>query len=346
MYPKHLITVITLVPFAGLSALAQVLPHGSNLVNEDSDAGLVQLVTDPMGFGWYAQDATTWESTYLTDFADYLVAKNDGGDPGLRYEKAGASILELEEVNLVSQGGSNALRNQPLTFFAFDDGADEFFDAYIETDYFGVSWVGDSAGASSMRWRIHAGADPYQVIHWWNHGLFDQQRVTATLHGADGAVRATSTTEFSWPGNDGGNIGFTSFISVNPVAADDYLIIENQGTNVGWRATAIFFTEVEEPYSLYPLDTAFEGTYTDPVFGPIRAIDAAIGDSSFLGLVHAGHYPWIYHYRHGWLLHLSGDHETGLILYSPSLGFMHTRSADQGYFHAYNGGLWDSFLAQ
>jgi hypothetical protein len=329
---------------AAISLNAQILPEGSTLETQDENSNLVQLVTDPMGFGWYTQDATVWESTYLTDFVDYLVAKNDGSDPGLRYEKAGASVLSLESVNLVGEGGSNALRNQPLTFFSFDDGADEFFDQYIETDYFGVSWVGDLEGLSSMSWRVDGGGDLYQVIHWWNHGLYDEQHLTVTLYSADGTARASSASDFLWPGNDGGNLGFTSFITVYPVAADDYLIIENQGTNVGWRATAFYYPEIDEPYSLYPLEATVEGYHFDDVFGYLYVYDNTLGLSTYLGNVFVQSYPWLYQFPLGWLYHLSGDYESGLYLYSPEMGYLFTLGSYGGYYYRYDTDSWSTFF--
>jgi hypothetical protein len=193
-----------------------------------------------------------------------------------------------------------------------------------------------------MRWRVDGGGSPYQVVHWWNHGLYDSQTLTVTLFTADGTPRAESLSTFSWPGNDSGNTGFTSFISVNPVSGDDYLIIENKGTNVGWRATA-FFQEVVEPYSLYPLAATQDGYHFDDTFGYIFVRGPGEGRSTFLGDLYVAGYPWIYQYAVGWLYHVAGDYTGGLYLYSPSLGYLFTVGSYGGLFYSYGDDTWRSF---
>jgi len=319
------------------------LPPGSTLDTTSDNPSRLELVTDVMGFGWWPADAEAWENVHLTDFVDYPLPSSvfSTTAPELRYEKAAADVLSLVEVNMVDLGGSNSVRGQPLTFFSFDDGADEFFDAYFEVDYFAVAWVGSAEPVSSMTWRAEGGAQPYQVIHWWNHGFGDQQTITATLYAADGSVRSSGQSVFVWPGNSNGNIGFTSFISVYPVEATDYLIIENKGTNVGWRATAVYFLEDSgNDYSLYPLNPDSEGIHTDEVFGSVRVFSPEWGDSELVGPIQVAAYPWLFHAHAGWLMHVSGDFMSGMYLYSESLGWLYAQDALDGHAYRYATREW------
>lgn len=333
------------IAYALATPFTFALPPDSTLETVNDNEALVQVLTDPMGFGWYPGDAESWENVHLTDFADYLVASNASA-PGLRYEKAASALLSLEEIFMPELSGANSVRGQPLTFFSFDDGADEFFDAYAEFDYFGVSWVGGATEDSFMRWRVDAGRQPYQVVHWWNHGLNDRQVITATLYAVDGTPRASGSSDFKWPGNANGNYGFTSFITVHPVADTDYLIIENRGTNVGWRATAAYFLENEEPpaYSLYPLTAGDDGYQVDDVFGRIRVETPELGHSDLMGSLYVGDYPWIYQVGIGWVFHYSGTAFAGMYLYSPSIGWIFAHLDFGGYYYYFTApGGWSRF---
>jgi hypothetical protein len=181
------------------------------------------------------------------------------------------------------------------------------------------------------------------VIHWWNHGLGQKQTLTVTLHSADGTPRSSSTSVFLWPGNSGGNTGFTSYITVHPVEASDYLVIRNNGTNVGWRATAVYYLE-ESGYSLYPLEPTIQGYHYDDIFGFLFVHDASLGYSVFMGNLYVAAYPWIYQFPTGWLFHAGGAFPSGLYLYSQAMGWLYVNGNYGGFYYQYDPGQWRNFL--
>ncbi|MCC5805954.1 MAG: hypothetical protein JJU00_06450 [Opitutales bacterium] len=327
----------------GASASGQ-LPGGSTFETENDDPARLFVVTDPMGFGWWPADATSYDPVFLTDYDDYYVPDVSGGPPALAFQKAGADLIQSVIFETPGQSGSNTLRNQPLTFFSFDDATDpgETFDGFFESEYFGVAWGGDIAGDTVFTWRIETGGQPFTVLHWWNHGLNEFQRMTATLYNANGEVLASGNTYFNWPGNENGNVGFTSFIEVNPTGEGDFVIVENQGQNVGWRATAVFLREDDEPppHNPYPLDGGATGVQDDPVFGAIEVLTPEVGMMDWLGLVWFAEYPWIYQAGTGWWFHAGGSHDAAMILWSPDSGWVQIESAWVGWMWSVNESEW------
>lgn len=130
--------------------------------------------------------------------------------------------------------------------------------------YWATSWIGDDAGGNATwEFRVAVDADTLEVWHWWNHGLGNYQLVTATLYNSAGdelvkeTVMEHSTTIFRQ---------YTTIINVTGSAAGDYMLIEHQGTNVGWRGSAVIASStgpVEPefgPFTDYPRESGFADT--------------------------------------------------------------------------------------
>lgn len=253
--------------------------------------------------GWVsAPNFTSDQAINLSVFDDWIIANNAGSVPGVLVQKAGVDFLRLEEINEGVQSGAN--RVDPWhVYFDWDNGTS----LPTAEGYHGVSWVMANAEPYAfMRFRADVGSNSGQIAHFWNHNLqqLPHQRLTVTLHAADGTERARQ--EFI---NSVDTAYYTSLIGFTGEAEGDFIEILNIGQNVGWRATALIFEDVQSP----PPPTVpfiFEDSEQTILLGSDWAWNSVLGNFWY------GTWPWIYQPESESWWHVTGDSEDSYFLLS------------------------------
>jgi hypothetical protein len=282
-------------------------------------------------------------------FLDYLIP-NNSGSAGVVAGRTGGPYIQDTTVSELT-GGANSLAN-PDRFqvvFEWSDGEPLPFGA----DHYGVSWGGWSASeTASLTTRIQfPDTDPVRIYHWFNdgwnyanHDLLEGHNLTVTLYDSGGTPREQFTEVLPSGGAEdifGDHRQFyTARIDVSGHAAGDFLIIRNEGGNVGFRGMAVSRGEAApDPALQYA-----EGQWgDDPRFGPLFGLGGGWVISPAFGVFH-DRYPWIYSPRHGWLLDPRASViADGLYLMSPDLGPLWVTASRGGWFWIHAESRWERF---
>jgi hypothetical protein len=203
---------------------------------------------------------------------------------------------------------------------------------------FGTSFNGADDGEAALHIRVDVDDRLLYVYHWWNFGYGDFENLNLSLHSADGTELDADGFEFNTqiapslgldiaPGADYYSVNFTTIIEVQGTAEGDYLVMENIGTNVGWRGTAVATSRLDGGTSFEP------GWMEHAQLGPVYAFTREVAYSPVMGFVHLYGNRWIYQFDHGYFqLPSAGDIMQGAFLYSMSYGWTYVDAANGSLF--------------
>jgi hypothetical protein len=217
---------------------------------------------------------------------------------------------------------------------------------------FGTSFNGADDGEASLQIRVDVGNRNLVVYHWWNFGYGSFENLNVSLHSEDGTELASTVYAFDTsnaaelgldiaPGADYYSVNFTSIIEVQGSADGDYLLIENIGTNVGWRGTAAATERFHEEETFEP------GWVDDPRLDCIYMITPDVAYSYSLGYVYNYSQDWIYQSLHGLFYVPPGSSiEEGAYFYGLDYGYAFVLSANGGWFQyaPFGESDWANFL--
>lgn len=182
-------------------------------------------------------------------FVDYLIP-NNSGSAGITAQKDGGMYITAS--NIDTFGGANNLITPDIlqVVFEWSDGTPLPFGS----EFYGVTWGGWSADAvTTLTTRVDlASSEEVTVYHWFNdgwnyadggHSVLSGHVLTITQYTAGGTEVASETTTIPSGGAEdffGDHRMFcSSIITATATAAGDYLIITNEGGNVGYKGTAV-----------------------------------------------------------------------------------------------------------
>lgn len=217
---------------------------------------------------------------------------------------------------------------------------------------FGTSFNGADDGEASLRILVDVDDRRLFVYHWWNFGYGTFENLVATLRSSDGTELASATYAFNTtdgeslgldiePGAQYYSVNFTSIIEVQGSADGDYLELQNIGTNVGWRGTAV-------ATGRFDVDTPFEpGWVLDPRLGWIYAYTPELASSITMGMLFGYQQEWVFQYGHGYFyVGLGADITEGSFLWGLDYGWVYVVAENGGYFQyaPYGPTDWASFL--
>lgn len=226
-------------------------------------------------------------------YIDYMIPNNQGSS-GITAQKQGGQFLT--GTNAADPGGGFlGANNYPdpdrwHVVFEWTDGLPLPF----SSDYYGVSHSGWSATAvSNLITRVDlASTETLTIYHWFNdgwdynnHTLLDGHVLTVTQYAADGNTVDSASVLLPSGGAEaffGDHRQFyTSTITATATGEGDFLIISNEGANVGYKGTAVAILDSGTPKWLG--------------FDVSEAGDANSLD--WLGWVNVNYAPWIWAYN-------------------------------------------------
>lgn len=279
------------------------------LLNAPFAKGEISLRVTENGFGWQQRVSEPEDANPIIDLsddsADWMLAHNaDGAFDGFNYfaRKIGTPLIQM----LGTSGetftqGSNTFDQMQVYFTATDAEilGVEIGDLGI---HFGVSWLGSNDGTGTLSWRIAVDTTSLMVFHWWNHGSgFRSQTFRVTLFSEAGEIRQVE--EFSHEGES-----FATYLSevlITGSAPGDFVIMEQQGHNVGWRGTmVVMLDDGSGPEGPVP----GEWVETDSL-GDIYYYGANWWWSPVLAtaILHTNDTDWFFHPELGWLSMAAGS---------------------------------------
>lgn len=288
-------------------------------------------------------------------FVDYLIP-NNSGSPGITAQKAGGSYLVDSTVAELS-GGANKLTN-PDKFqvvFAWQDGTPLPFGS----DYYGVSWGGFSASESvTLTTRIDlASEDPLRIYHWFNDGwdytnhvFLDGHQLRVRHYDAQGNVLAELEEVLPSGGSEelfgDARQFYTATIDVKRGAPGEFVLIEQEAANIGYKGTAIALRQEEPEPDGWLIEVGQSNE--DRLLGVTYGLDDGFARSSVLGFFSYPTEPWLYQPHYGWLVipeQPGRDISVGGVFYfSPDYGYLFVHADAQGWFYSYRYDVWDHFL--
>jgi hypothetical protein len=229
-------------------------------------------------------------------FVDYLIPSNSGS-AGITAQKFGGEYITSSTAAEMggNNGGANSLIDPDAyqVVFAWEDGDPLPFGE----DYYGVSWANWGADTvATLETRIELAAEEeVTVYHWFNdgwnyadggHNVLAGHNITVTQYTADGTEVSSESAVLSSGGAEsffGDHRQFYSgIIKATRTAPGDYLIIENEGGNIGYKGTAVALLG----------DT---GGNTGPGdFSDYELVDGWVDSGSFMGWVYVESHPWVF----------------------------------------------------
>lgn len=290
-YPKTTLIVSTLLATASLQGLTLEVDNFQNdeLQNEDLlPFGYQEVVLTPIN-----EDKVIKVSE--PPYVDYLIPNNQGTS-GITAQKQGGQYITGS--NAADPGGGFlGANNYPdpdrwHVVFEWTDGLPLPFGA----DYWGVSHSGWSATqVSNLITRIDLPTTEEVTIHHWfndgwnyangGHDTLTGHVLTATHYAADGSV--IDTREATLPSGGAeqffGNHRQFYFASITATATGEgeFLIISNQGANIGYKGTAV----------------ALLGESGDDTWYGYNVLESGDVDSgTWLGWINVVNDPWIWSY--------------------------------------------------
>lgn len=217
---------------------------------------------------------------------------------------------------------------------------------------FATSFNGADDGEARLGLTIDVDDRNLFIYHWWNFGYGSFEDLNVTLYAADGTERVSTSYTFNdtkaneiglelLPGQDYYSVNFTTIIEVQGTAEGDYVVLENIGTNVGWRGTAVATERFHEA-------PAFEvGWVEDPRLDWIYRITPEFAYSYTLGYIQNYAQDWIYQYTHGlFYIPQTGSIKDGVYAYSIDYGYAYVKISNGGWFQyaPFGDADWANFL--
>lgn len=296
-----------------------LIPLASLILSPFAVHGGIDLKVTENGFGWQQRVSDPQNADPIIDLTDgsvdWMLPHNSDAFDGFNFfaRKDGAPLLQF----LGTSGdfftvGANTFDAMQVYFTATDAALDDGFVLGELGIYFGVSWLGSNDGSGTFSWRMTVDTGSFLLFHWWNHGSgFQRQTFRAGLFSADGVLR--DSQEFEHVGES-----FATYLSevlVTGSAPGDFLIIEQQGHNAGWRGTMVVSMGEGGPV---PGDWVEHATLGDLFFfGANWWYSPAVGI-----LYHERDSGWFFQVNKGWLSMPAGGRsllaEEGAFLYSGS----------------------------
>jgi hypothetical protein len=221
-------------------------------------------------------------------FVDYLIP-NNSGSAGITAQKDGGQYITSSDVDTFGGANNGTDPDKWHVVFEWDDGTPLPFG----TDFYGVTWGGWSADdVTTLTTRVDlATTDEVTVYHWFNdgwnyadggHNVLSGHVLTVTQYNADGTQVATQSETIPSGGAEGmfgDHRKFcSSIITATATAAGDYLIITNEGGNVGYKGTAV------------ALLGGGSATWNGYDVGP----DGWVDTGAWMGMVNVTADPWIW----------------------------------------------------
>jgi len=206
------------------------LPAGYQDVTAGIDAGaVIKLSADP--------------------FVDYLIP-NNSGSAGISARKDGGLYISASNIDSFSGANNGTDPDKWHPVFEWEDGTPLPFGF----DFYGVTWGGwSNTDVTTLTTRIELPtADTITVYHWFNdgwnyanggHTVLAGHVLTVTHYNASGATVDSKSVTLPSGGAEsffGDHRQFySSIITATRAAEGDYLIITNEGGNVGYKGTAV-----------------------------------------------------------------------------------------------------------
>jgi len=316
----------------------------------------------PLGYVDVSDGVDPGESINVSQdpFVDYLIP-NNSGSVGIAAQKETGAYITESTVGALS-GGANKLTNPDLyhVVFEWEDG----FPLPFGSEHYGVSWGGwNNTAVETLTTRINLATDqPIRVYHWFNdgwdysnHTVLDGHNLTVTHYNAGGSVIDEVLTVLPSGGAEaifGDHRQFyTAIIDVTRTAEGDYVVITNEGGNVGYKGTAVSLEGGPVDPEPFVLDVIGDWKeYTDPPLGNIYGYSAEWGRSDYLGDIDVSTFPSLYQTRFGWITHVQGGSDAmWLFSADPQVGWIYTSAAYKGWFaHLPEGATefqWNNFFA-
>jgi hypothetical protein len=311
----------------------------------------------PTGYAYTEDGIQEGEGIDLSaePYLDYLVP-NNSGSTGIAAQKMGGAYIEDSTVSELGSsfgtGGANKSNFAPDWYrpvFNWSDGTPLPFGS----DYYGVSWGGfsDSVVATLDTQITFPDSNAVRIYHFfndgWNYGThvsLDGHHLTITQYSSGGAIKDQFFESLPSGGAEDlfgdGRQFYTAIIDISGQAAGDFILIRNEGANVGYEGTAV--ARGEEPPA--PALEYAEGTWTqDSTFGYLYGVSGNWIYSPVMQFLYEV-YPWVYSPKHGWLADFQvSPIQVGLYLYSPQLGLLWVENSAAGRFWIYAESRWDSF---
>jgi hypothetical protein len=171
-------------------------------------------------------------------FLDYLIP-NNSGSPGIAAAKASGSFITASTVADLG-GGANSGDDWQVVFDWTDGDPTETGD-----DFYGVSW-GNWSGTETV--TLETQIDLVQdgeltIYHWWNDGWDYSGEATLpghflTVSHYDASDNLIDEFAAAYLGGDFPQFYATS-VTISRQAEGDYVIITNEGHNIGYKGTAV-----------------------------------------------------------------------------------------------------------
>lgn len=314
----------------------------------------------PHGYAYTQDGIQEGESIHISEepYLDYLIPNNTGST-GITARKIGgpyigdSTIAELGSA--YGDGGANKSDFGPDWYrpvFEWFDGTPLPFG----TDYYGVSWGGwsNSVAAVLETQILLADEAPLRVIHFFNdgwsygsHASLDGHHLTITHFGQDGLQKDQFFVSLPSGGAEDlfgdARQFYTALIDISGHAAGDFLLIRNEGGNIGYMGTLV--AEGEEPPPPPPAMDYTTGEWTrDSRFGWLfgYAVENWVL-SPVMGSFYDAH-PWLYSPNQQWLFDYQlGSMDDGLYLYSPVHGTIWASAAYGSWFYVFASDSWVRF---
>jgi hypothetical protein len=311
----------------------------------------------PAGYQNVGDGIDPAETIYLSQepFVDYLVP-NNSGTAGITAQKDGGEYIAISTVGEFTGGANNGSNPDKYhVVFEWEDGTPLPFGV----DYFGVSWSGWTASeVATLTTRIDLPSpDEVTVFHWFNdgwdygvdgsgHDILDGHVLVITHYTEQGAEVDTFTTELSSGGAElifGDHRQFYStIITATRTAPGDYLLIQNNGGNVGYKGTAVALLGGGGPTGL------LVGEWNNTLIGEVYGYSPDWGYSPFMGEVWITDSSWVYQSETGWshVTSVAGGFNGGTAywLYNSDLGWLYTVDTFDGQYWDFGAGEYRNFL--
>ncbi|MCD8483350.1 MAG: hypothetical protein LR015_12235 [Verrucomicrobia bacterium] len=226
-------------------------------------------------------------------FVDYLIPSNSG-TAGIIAQKAGGLFIASSTVN--SFGGANNLINPDRyqVVFEWEDGTP----LPLASDFYGVSWSGwSNTEVANLTTRVNLATDAaVTVFHWFNDGWNYASGGHTVLTGHVLSIRhynaaGTEIDSISAVLPSGGAESifgdhrqfYSAIITATRANEGDYLIITNEGGNIGYKGTAVAIMDSG------PTDPKGPGVFED-----YDVENGWVDTGDWLGWVYVEHYPWVF----------------------------------------------------
>lgn len=182
-------------------------------------------------------------------YVDYLIPNNSGAT-GITAQKQGGQYIVESTVGELPGGANNGAGAPDIYHVAFEwnDGIPLPFGS----EYWGVSWGGWAANETVfLLTRINlASAEPLRIFHWFNdgwnynnHETLDGHNLAVTHYDSQGNTVDSFTAVLPSGGAEaifGDHRQFyTAIIDVQATGDGDFLLIQQEGGNIGLKGTAV-----------------------------------------------------------------------------------------------------------